>query len=84
MEPINSVFGFGSKGVVDAFVPKGEDSVTEPPPAITTEQEDKAVADESEAEARRRRRGVLRRVYTTPGANFVNQSNIGRNTLTGA
>ena len=78
MEPIiNSIVGL--------FVPKKDESAEPPSPAptITIETEDKAVEDESEAEARRRRRGALRRVYTQPGSNFVSQSNIGKNTLTG-
>ena len=88
MEPVQRIgLGVATGGLselTNAFVPSGSESITEEKPTITQDQEDKAAADETEAEARRRRRGTLKRVYTTPGANFVNQSNIGRNSLTGA
>ena len=70
--------------LVNLFVPKGDNSVNTPPVTQTQAQEDKASTDESDAEARRRRRGTLRRVYTSPGSQFVAQSNIGKNSITGA
>lgn len=82
-------FGSAGAGGVASIVTTGtidEGNKTSPDiPGLnfTEDDENKAAADESEAEARRRRRGMLRRVFTTPGSNFVNQSNIGRNTLTG-
>lgn len=76
-DALTSVMGFAT----DPFNP---DKNNDPPPvSITEDQENKAIADETEAEARRRRRASLRRVFTSPGANFVSESNIGRNTLTG-
>lgn len=57
---------------------------TPKPVRITGDQEDVAARNETEREARRRRVGMLRRVFTTPGQNFVSGSNIGRNTLMGA
>lgn len=82
-DTVLNVVTFGAYGAAKHFIPDGSmntiDAVTQ-----TQDQEDKAVADESEAELRRRRRGALRRIYTSPGSQFVAQSNIGKNTLTGA
>lgn len=82
---------FGETGVtgVAGIVTKGTAFASKTDPtlgvvSITAEEEDRAANAESEAEARRRRRGMLRRTYTTPGQNFVTESNIGRNTLMGA
>lgn len=65
-------------GAFSPDAPKPVDPVT-----ISKEEEDKAAADETEAEARKRRRGVLRRVFTQPGQNFVQQTNIGKNSILG-
>jgi hypothetical protein len=82
---------FGEPGItgVASIATKGSAFLKELNPtlgvvSITAEEEDRAANAESEAEARRRRRGMLRRTYTTPGQNFVTESNIGRNTLMGA
>lgn len=77
---ISGVAGIVSKG--SAFVKKLDPTLGVV--SITSDEEDRAANQESEAEARRRRRGMLRRTYTTPGQNFVSESNIGRNTLMGA
>jgi len=65
-------------GAFSSDAPEPVDPVT-----ISKEEEDKAAADETEAEARKRRRGVLRRVFTQPGQNFVQQTNIGKNSILG-
>lgn len=82
---------FGETGIagVASIATKGSAFIKKMDPtlgvvSITAEEEDRAANAESEAEARRRRRGMLRRTYTTPGQNFVSESNIGRNTLMGA
>jgi len=77
---ITGVAGIATKGTAFAKVTDPTLGVV----SITAEEEDRAANAESEAEARRRRRGMLRRTYTTPGQNFVAESNIGRNTLMGA
>ena len=83
-DTVLNVVTFGAYGATKHFIPGGDDSMHTDAINQTQDQEDKAAADESEAELRRRRRGMLRRVYTSPGSQFVAQSNIGKNTLTGA
>lgn len=66
---------------VGAFSPKAPKPQN--PVQINADDEDKTAAEETEAEARKRRRGVLRRVFTQPGQNFVQQSQIGKNSILG-
>lgn len=67
--------------MIRAFTPDAPTPQT--PVPITAADEDKATAEETETEARKRRRGVLRRVFTQPGQNFVQQSQIGKNSILG-